>query len=65
MNALPKQVLFSPLNVTEYHRCYDYIEPLRKDETAVLTVETDWEVEKGIQWPTVMRSKVDGKFKMW
>lgn len=65
MSELPKQVLFSPLNVTEYHRCYDYIEPLRKDETAVLTVETDWEIEKGIQWPTVMRSKVDGKFKMW
>ena len=35
MSELPKDVLFSPLNVTEHHRCYDYVEPLRKDEEAV------------------------------
>ena len=65
MSELPKNVLFSPLNVTEHHRCYDYVEPLRKDETAVLSVETPWEVEKGLQWNTVIKSKIDGKYKMW
>ena len=65
MNELPKDVLFSPQNVTEYDRCYDYIEPLRKDQTPVLSVETAWEIEKGIRWFSVIRSKIDGKYKLW
>ena len=65
MSELPKSVLFSPLNITEHFKCYDYVEPLRKDEMPVLTVETAWEIEKGIQWFSVIKSRVDGKYKMW
>ena len=65
MSKSPKSVLFTPLNITEHHKCYDYVEPLRKQETSVLSVETEWEVEKGIQWSTVLRSRIDGKYKMW
>ena len=48
MSELPKDVLFSPQNITEHHRCYDYVESLRKDETPVLSVETAREIEMGI-----------------
>ena len=65
MPELLKEVLFSPLHVTEYHKCYDYVEPLQKDETPILSVETDWEVEKGIQFFSVIKSRIDGRYRMW
>ncbi|MAE67079.1 MAG: hypothetical protein CMJ18_22695 [Phycisphaeraceae bacterium] len=65
MVQLLKEVLFSPRNITEHHKCYDYVEPMLKDETPVLTVETDWEREKGIQFFSVIRSKRDGRYRMW
>ena len=60
-----KEVLFSPQNITEYHKSYDYVEALRKDATPVLSVETPWEVQKGIQWASIVRSRVDGKYRLW
>ena len=60
-----KELLFSPQNITEYHKSYDYVEPLRKDAKPVLTVETPWEVQKGIQWASIVRSRVDGKYRLW
>ena len=65
MSRMLKEVLFSPRSITEHYKCYDYIEPLQKDEAAILSVETDWEVEKGIQFFSVIKSGRDGKYRLW
>jgi len=60
-----REVLFSPGNVADRRDCYDRLEPLRKlDINPVFRAEMPWE-EGGIHWSSVIRSQVDGKFKLF
>ena len=64
MNIL-REILFSPGNITERESCYDRLEPLRKlDGNPVFQSEAAWEAE-GIHWGSVIRSEVDGKYKLF
>jgi hypothetical protein len=60
-----REVLFSPGNIAEKEKCYDWLEPLRKlDINPVFQSEAEWEAE-GIQWASVIRSEIDSKFKLF
>jgi hypothetical protein len=60
-----REVLFSPGNITEQKSCYDRYEPLRKSPlNPVLTATEPWE-KSGLGWGSVLRSRLDGKFKFF
>jgi len=75
MSALPaapkaggvlREVLFSPGNITERKNCADRFEPLRKAvQNPVMTAQMPWEGSGGVNWGSVIRSAVDGKFKFF
>lgn len=61
-----REVLFSPGNITERKSCYDRHELLKKAaRNPILTAERPWEQGGGINWGSVLRSRVDGKFKFF
>jgi hypothetical protein len=61
-----REVLFSPGNITEKKNCYDRFELLKKPaQNPVMKAEMPWEGEGGINWGSVIRSPVDGKFKFF
>lgn len=61
-----REVLFSPGNITERKNCYDRYEPLKKPaQNPVMTAQMPWEQGGGINWGSVIRSQVDGKFKFF
>lgn len=60
-----REILFSPGNITERKNTYDRYEPLRKAaQNPVMTAQKPWE-KGGINWGSVIRSPVDGKFKFF
>ncbi len=60
-----REVLFSPGNIAGRENGYDRFELLRKSErNPIFTAEKPWE-ESGINWSSVIRSEVDGKFKLF
>ena len=60
-----REVLFSPGNIAAKERCYDRLEPLRKlDINPVFQSEREWEAS-GIHWGSVLKSEVDGTFKLF
>ena len=62
---LLREVLFSPGNIAGRENCYDRFEPLRKSElNPIMTAQQPWE-ESGVNWGSVFRSEVDGKFKFF
>jgi hypothetical protein len=61
-----REVLFSPGNITEKQNCYDRLEPLKKPgSNPVMTAQRPWEGAGGVNWGSVIRSQVDGKFKFF
>lgn len=60
------EVLFSPANITEKKNAYDRFEPLRKPAgNPVMVAEKPWEGSGGVNWGSVIRSRLDGKFKFF
>ena len=60
-----REVLFSPGNITERKNTYDRFEPLRKPaQNPVMVAQMPWE-KGGVNWGSVLRSPVDGKFKFF
>lgn len=60
-----RKVLFSPGNIAGRENCYDRFELLRKSErNPIFTAQMPWE-ESGVNWGSVIRSEVDGKFKFF
>ena len=65
-NVVLREVLFSPANITERKNCYDRYEPLKKPaQNPVMTAQMPWEGGGGVNWGSVLRSQVDGKFKFF
>ncbi|MBS0662994.1 MAG: hypothetical protein JSR48_06995 [Verrucomicrobia bacterium] len=61
-----REVLFSPGNLTERLRCFDRFELLRKPAgNPVMRAERPWEGAGGINWGSVLRSEVDGKYRFF
>jgi len=61
-----REVLFSPGNITERTNCYDRLEVLKKPAgNPVLTAQMPWEGNGGVNWGSVLRSTVDGKFRFF
>jgi hypothetical protein len=61
-----REVLFSPGNITEQKNCYDRFELLKKPAgNPVMTASMPWEGGGGINWGSVIRSQVDGKYKFF
>src|SRR5262245_35184778 len=62
-NHQSREILFTPGKVADRRSCYDRFEILQKySQNPVLTAEEPWEVA-GIGWGSVLRSRLDGKFK--
>src|SRR5689334_20951447 len=58
-----REILFTPGNVAERSKCYDRYQILQKaPQNPAFTAEKPWEVG-GIGWGSVLRSRLDGKFK--
>jgi len=63
--ALLREVLFTPGNITERRNSYDRFEVLKRSgRNPVFTAQKPWEAA-GIHWGSVIRSRVDGKFKFF
>ena len=62
-NHQSREILFTPGKIAERKSCYDRYEILQKSpQNPVFTAEKPWEVA-GIGWGSVLRSRLDGKFK--
>lgn len=62
-NHQSREILFTPAKIAERSNCYDRFEILQKSpHNPVFKAEQPWE-EAGIGWGSVLRSRVDGKFK--
>ena len=65
-NGVLRAILFSPGNITERKSCYDRFEVLRKSaQNPVMTAQMPWEGAGGVNWGSVIRSRLDGKFKFF
>ena len=66
MKAGPlREILFTPGNTAERKNSYDRFEPMQKSAlNPVFTAEQPWE-EGGLDWGSVIRSRLDGKFKFF
>jgi hypothetical protein len=63
--GLLREVLFTPGNITERRNSYDRFELLKRSgRNPVFTSQKPWEAA-GIHWGSVIRSRVDGKFKFF
>ncbi len=61
-----REVLFSPGNITERKNAYDRFEPLQKPaQNPVMVAEMPWEGRGGVNWGSVLRSPVDGKYRFF
>ncbi len=64
-NQKSREILFTPGKIAERSGCYDRYEILQKSpENPVFTAEEPWE-HAGIGWGSVLRSRLDGKFKFF
>src|SRR6478752_5986710 len=62
-NHKSREILFTPGKIAERSGSYDRYEILQKaPQNPIFTAEKPWE-EAGIGWGSVLRSRVDGKFK--
>jgi hypothetical protein len=62
-NHKSREILFTPGRIAERSGSYDRYEILQKaPQNPIFTAEKPWE-EAGIGWGSVLRSRVDGKFK--
>ncbi|MEO6873298.1 MAG: hypothetical protein ABI222_00610 [Opitutaceae bacterium] len=58
-----REILFTPGNTSERLRSYDRFEPMQKSAlNPVFTATMPWE-DSGFGWGSVIRSRLDGKFK--
>ena len=60
-----REILFTPGNTSERKNSSDRYELMQKSaQNPVFTAEMPWE-EGGIDWGSVIRSRLDGKFKFF
>ena len=60
-----REVLFSPAFIAGRENCHDRFTMLRRSErNPIFMAEKPWE-ESGVNWGSVIRSEVDGKFKFF
>lgn len=63
--SILRELLFTPGIIAGRENCYDRFEMLRKSErNPIFTAQQPWE-ELGVNWGSVIRSEVDGKFKFF